>query len=61
MGKISIAINKHNIRNIIWNIQGYKTAMTIGIREKNSQGWTWTVATWLRYISCMLDFLANFT
>ena len=45
MGEFSIANEKHNIRNIIWNAQGYKTGMFIGIRETDSQGWIWTLNT----------------
>ena len=59
MGKFSISNEKHNIRNIIWNAQGFKTGMLIVIREADYQGCNWTVATWVTRISCMLDFLVN--
>ena len=59
MGGFSIS-NEKKIRNIIWNAQGYKTGMFIEIIETNYQGWTWTVATRVTYISCMLAFMSNF-
>ena len=33
--------------------------MFIEIIETNYQGWTWTVATRVTYISCMLAFMSN--
>ena len=56
MWGFSIANDKHNKRNIIWKYQGCKYGMLVGIIEKNSQGWTGTMATWVTYISCILEF-----
>ena len=40
MEKCSIDKEENNIRNIIWNAQGCKTGMFVGIIEIDSQGWT---------------------
>ena len=45
MGVSSIANKKHNIRNIKWNTQGWKTGIFVGIEETNSPDWSWMVAT----------------
>ena len=33
------------MRNITWNVQGWKTGIFVGIGEKNSPDWIWMVAT----------------
>ena len=46
MLKLSIANEKHNISNVIWNAQGLKkTDIFVGIRETNFPSWIWIVAT----------------
>ena len=60
MGKLSISIVSHNIRNIIWNAQGLKTVMFVGIGETNYLGWTWTVGTRVTDIPLVLAFLCRF-
>ena len=59
MGKLSIATENHNIRNIIWNEKIWKTGMFFGRGETYDQVWTWTMATRVTYIHYMLAFLDN--
>ena len=50
MGTLSISNKKHSIRSIIWNVQGWKNGIFIGIGETNSPDWIWMVATQVTYI-----------
>ena len=36
--KLSMDNKNHNISNIIWNVQGWKTGMFVGLGETNSPG-----------------------
>ena len=60
MEKLSIANDNHNIRNIIWNVQSWKTGMFVGRGWRNYQGWTWTGDNQVTYTPFMLAFLYNF-
>ena len=59
VGRLSIANQKHNIRNITWNAQGCKTSIFVGIGETNSPDWSWMVATQVTDVPFGLDFREN--
>ena len=59
MGKLSTANENHNIRNIIWNAQGWKIGMFVEIGQIYSLDWTWKVATQVIYTPFVFAFMTN--
>ena len=60
MGKLSIANEKQNVRNIICKVQGCKTRFFCQNRETNSPYWILMVNTQVTDIPFVLAFLENF-